>query len=645
MNLKLKSLQLINFKGIKDLDINFSNNTSISGANATGKTTIFDAYSWLLWDKDSLNRKDFGIKPYDLDGSTKSVESTVIGRLEVDDKQVELKKIYKEIWTKKRGQTKATFTGNTTEYFINNVPVKKTEYNSRIESIVSEKEFNLLSNPIYFNQILDKKERREVLLSLIKGVDKEDIIKANSDLKALDLDNYSIDEIKAMAKASASKINKEIESLPSRIDELEKSKNTYDFKSIERNKESLEKKLEEIEKSLSSGSSVADIIFAKSKKAQELMDKKMDLKADADRKSYEARKKAEEAYQERKEQHESKKRARKNSVEDKEAELLRITNKLKDLTSGILQSEEQLNKLRDEYIALYNKSFDGSLDCPTCGRPFEEHDQKEIKENFNKQKSEKLTRLDRKGKETAARLEQEKEKKTQLEEQAETLNKEIEQLKAEIKSIGEFNEEKTTFEEVDVTEELDKIQAEIDQIKSEIDGIAKDDNSELVQEQKRIKSNLESINNTLGLKGQNKALDERIEAYKLKEEELAKDYEQQQEKLYLCEEYLRVFTEIVSSKINNLFDYVSFKLFDTQVNGGLVETCEATISGVPYSDLNNAAKINAGLDVISTLSKHLDIQVPIFVDNAESVNELRKTESQLVKLIVSEDEELKIKGE
>ena len=82
-------------------------------------------------------------------------------------------------------------------------------------------------------------------------------------------------------------------------------------------------------------------------------------------------------------------------------------------------------------------------------------------------------------------------------------------------------------------------------------------------------------------------------------------------------------------------------MYEQLINGGIVETCEALINGVPYSDANNAAKINAGIDIINTLSKEYDTWAPIFVDNAESVNELIKTESQIVRLVVSDDKELR----
>ena len=205
MEIILKSLELENFKGIKSLSIDFSNKTYIFGDNGTGKTTVFDAYSWLLWDKDSLNRKDIDIKNWSKDGEVHNLEHSVTGFLEVDGQEIKLQKIYKEIWTKKRGSLTETFTGHTTDYYFNDVPHKKGDYNDKIDNIISEENFYLLSNPRYFNEVLDKNQRKEIIFNHVDEVMKEELIEANQDLEKLDLDNYTVDELRAMAKATAKK--------------------------------------------------------------------------------------------------------------------------------------------------------------------------------------------------------------------------------------------------------------------------------------------------------------------------------------------------------------------------------------------------------------------------------------------------------
>ncbi len=165
-----------------------------------------------------------------------------------------------------------------------------------------------------------------------------------------------------------------------------------------------------------------------------------------------------------------------------------------------------------------------------------------------------------------------------------------------------------------------------------------------MEEKRAYSERLDELNNKLSKQGLNAELDEKIKKYMDEEKELGKEFEVQQEKLYLCDEYIKTYTNLVSDKINNLFTKVAFKLFDTQINGGIVETAEATYKGVPYGSLNTAAQINAGLDVINSLSKHYNKQIPIFVDNAESVNDLMDTDSQLITLTVSKFKNLRVEN-
>ena len=262
MNIKINSLRLQNFKGIKELEIDFKDKlTNIYGDNAVGKTTVFDAFCWLLWDKDSLNRSQFEIKTLDENGQAiPMIDHSVEAILNVDGVDTTFKKIYSEIWIKKRGQANKEFNGHTTDYYINDVPIKKKEYQDRIASFISEEQFKLLSNVQHFNVNLDKNQRRDTLLSLIDDVNVDEIIASNEDFKKLEIDKYKLEEIRAMNKATASKINKEIEELPVRIDELNNSIQELDFDALEFRKKSKVSSKDIIDKQLSDFSSIADNI-------------------------------------------------------------------------------------------------------------------------------------------------------------------------------------------------------------------------------------------------------------------------------------------------------------------------------------------------------------------------------------------------
>lgn len=599
MQIKIKTLKLENFKGIKDLTIDFKDTTNIYGDNAVGKTTIFDAYSWLLWDKDSLNRKDFAIKPYDKNGDeVHNLESVVEGDFSFDDTDLNLKKIYKEVWTKKRGSTQAEFTGHTTDYYINAVPVKKKEYNERIESVLSEDNFNLLSNPLYFNQFLVKTERREILLSLIEDVKPEDIIAKNKDLEELDLENYTVDELKKIAKDSAKKINKDIESIPARIDELDKSKiHDIDFDALEFRKRSTLPAIKEIDEKLADASKMAEGMTEITEKIAALQKEKSDLSEKYQNKRFEVNLK------------------NKNVLLEKEHDKLA----LEEAKKNIEKLKDLVEKAREEWQEVHKEQYQGDFKCPTCGQDLLPDQIEKTMANFNKKKSEKLANIEEKAKDLKIKIE------------------ECEKLIA-IYEVKEYKEEDMPIEPI----RLKEIDKELDEAKAKLSDFSLDDKRGLLEKKDSLNADLEEINNKLSLQGQNEKIDERIKELEGQEKELAKAYEEQQRIIYLCEEYTKAYVDLVSDKINDSFDLVKFKLFENQINGGITETCEATFKGVPYSDLNNAAKINAGLDVINRLSDKLDLKVPIFIDNAESVNELIKTDTQLVRLVVSKDKEIRI---
>lgn len=599
MQIKIKTLKLENFKGIKDLTIDFKDTTNIYGDNAVGKTTIFDAYSWLLWDKDSLNRKDFAIKPYDKDGEeVHNLESVVEGDFSFDDTDLNLKKIYKEVWTKKRGSTQAEFTGHTTDYYINAVPVKKKEYNERIESVLSEDNFNLLSNPLYFNQFLVKTERREILLSLIEDVKPEDIIAKNKDLEDLDLETYTVDELKKIAKDSARKINKDIESIPARIDELDKSKiHDIDFDALEFRKRSTLPAIKEIDEKLADASKMAEGMTEITEKIAALQKEKSDLAEKYQNKRFEVNLK------------------NKNVLLEKEHDKLVLEEEKKNIES----LKDLVEKSREEWQEIHKEQYQGDFKCPTCGQDLLPNQIEKTMANFNKKKSEKLASIEEKAKDLKTKIE------------------ECEKLIA-IYEVKEYKEEDLPIEPI----RLQEIDKELDEAKAKLSDFSINNKKDLLEKKDSLNADLEEINKKLSLQGQNEKIDERIKELEKQEKELAKAYEEQQRIIYLCEEYTKAYVDLVSDKINDSFDLVKFKLFESQINGGITETCEATFKGVPYSDLNNAAKINAGLDVINSLSDKLDLKVPIFIDNAESVNELIKTDTQLVRLVVSKDKELRI---
>lgn len=156
-------------------------------------------------------------------------------------------------------------------------------------------------------------------------------------------------------------------------------------------------------------------------------------------------------------------------------------------------------------------------------------------------------------------------------------------------------------------------------------------------------SELDSLKAKLAIKEQYKKSQERIKELSEREKQLSNEISELEGQEFLCDEFTRTKVDLLESRINSKFNAVRFKLFNTLVNGRIEDCCEVLINGVPYADANDAAKINAGIDIINTLLEHFNINVPVFVDNAESVNELIPCNSQVIRLVVTEDKELVIK--
>lgn len=613
MKVFLKELELKNFKGIDHLNIKFKENTVILGANATGKTTVFDAFIWLLFGKDSTNKKDFSIKGIEADGEVPSCDHIVAGVIEVDGQEVLLKKTFKEKWTTKRGSQEKVYSGNTTEYEINGIPKKEKDYQEFINNIADENIFKLLTNPKHFNEVLSKDERREILLKLCEGeIKEEDIIKENLDLKELDLKNYSLDDLEAMNKAAAKKLKKEIEELPARLDELKNSKKEFDFDVLNFRRGAITggiKQLQE-QKIIDDNSKDKQEAYAK---IAELQKKKIALKED----DFNKNKKIKELNS--------------KAQKDRADEVLNFDincNKLKAAdaqNSALLKNVSiRIDKLRIEYSEVASNK---EMNCPTCNQPLPE-------DLFKKAKSEKLEEIIRNGNE---------------------LKEELQKLQAESKNIqnkllgAKGEKEKLLTSEIELipeikeNPEIEEIEREIRKLEKKLENNKKVDFGDIDEKLNNLNKELEEIDGQIAYEKINKEIDEKIKTYNGKEKEIAKNLEKTEKTLYLISLYSKARSKLIADEVNKKFKNVNFKLFDTQVNGAVVETCETTVNGVPYPDVNNAGKINAGLEIIKILSEQYDFQAPIFIDNAEAVNNVIEMPGQTIKLVVSEDKKLVIK--
>ncbi len=676
MKLKIRSLHMENFKGIKSLDVNFSNKTNIKGQNAAGKTTIFDAFTWLLFNKNSAGEEKFNVRPLDKDGKRiDNVEIKVSAVFDKDGEKVELSKVQKQNWVKKRGTNTVALQGNPNSFEIDGYPKSETDYKAFIAGLINEDLFRMLTNPQYFSS-LKWKEQRDILMKLVSEVSDVELAKTDAKYESL-LDELekapSTDDIRAKFSKALSEWKKKQAEIPVRIDEAEKSKIDVDVAEQELSKADLTRRITECDKKIeNAGSALGD-----------LRGKEMQLQFDMSGM----------------EQTMNRELSNKRSIMD--AELRDCKNELEHFAVTISLKEKQISdnektitdadaerkNLGVEYNVEFAKAFDetpyifdeskwkfdeSATVCSLCGQKlpadkieslkvdFEQKKAdakaratkqlKDARKAFDDAKSGKLKALIAKGNNCKADIERLTKENAYLQESIGTLKEQ------ESKALAKQNEYAKQLSEIPAeadysqNEEYVKLKAERDKVLAEIEKLESEGADKLVNDLKAEKSDLQAqldeVNKVIAQAANNVAIDDRIETLHDEQKEIGQKVANQEQMLYLLEEFIRFKLDKVSESINSHFKTVNFKLFETQLNGGLKDCCECTVNGVPYSTLNSGHRIVAGLDIIRSLSELYSVSVPIFVDNAESLNEFNvpDMDAQLILLSVSEDKQLKVEG-
>jgi len=647
--MKLINLKLRNFKGIKEFNLEtFGESQAIFGDNGTGKTTLFDAFSWLLFDKDSANRKDFEIKTLGVDGEPiHGLEHEVEGVLEIGGRQLSLKKVYSENWTKKRGSLEREFTGHTTNYFLDGVPTKKNEYEARIASVIDEDAFKLLTNPRHFNEVLHWQDRRKLLLEVCGDLSDAEVIASDSKLAKLPeiLNGHKLEDHRKVIAARRSEINKDIEKIPVRISEVQRGlPDAIDAPGLKIELEDLKEK--------------------RNVKARELAN--LEAGGGVAEKTKELRVIEAELLQLENEQ----RGAAADETQAAKVELRKLEDELAKVNSAIAlrggQIEERqelieglnakLNGLRQDWSITNseNFTFEQSDTCPACGQSLPPDQLEAAREkamaNFNQEKANELASITAAGNSAKAKVKALNEEVGILE--LENTNNEA-RLAELIKEIGSVQDKVSALEAGAPFQAHDDTYAKKQALKQTIEldiEKLKATNSGAVEALGLILSAIDTkiaeCESAIAKIEQREAGLQRIEELKSEERTLAKEFERLEGELYLTEQFVRAKVNLLEDRINSRFELARFKLFNQLVNGGVEEVCETIYLGVPYSSaLNNSARINIGLDIINTLSEHFQFDAPIWIDNAEAVTQLLQTKGQQIRLYVSEaDKVLRIEA-
>lgn len=664
MKIKLKKLVLQNFKGCASRLVEFSDRTKIFGANASGKTTILDAFMWLLFDKDSTGVTKFQVRPLDSDGKQiDNVEIMVEGTLDVDGKEIVLKKVQKQIWRKRRGADVTELQGNENLFEVNGYPKSEKDYKEYISDLVDEELFKLITNPQTFTSIPWKKQR-EVLMKLVDDV--SDIEIAQSDSKFADLipelEQASTDDIqKKYTKALNTWKRKQLE-IPARIDEASKQLVDIDVAELELQRNYLREQIEETERRQDdSEAALKEYDWASS----EIMRVKGEIRAISD--------KANRSLDEERKSVQKRKDEAQRGFDDARQKIRMCELDITRCEQAIERYEADKKRLQDEWITEKSKTFqeyepvpaldENSFICPTCGQTLPEKlkQEKITKYQQDEEKRWKAYEADKKAFETNkkdalaliegkgnAAVQTIKDKQAELEQ----LKEKLQQAKAdsmkfngiESKAMEDLSK-LPLHADLSGNQEYEALQLQLSNLE---EGLRNMTNGADYRSQLRIKlsglrEELSEVEQKIA-SADNTAIEKRIAELQEEQREVGQKVSDQERMICLLEDFVRTKMNRISETINAKFQTVSWKLFANQINGGMKECCECMVNGVPYSSLNNGHKIIAGLDIISSLSGLYGVTAPVFIDNAEALNDFNipEMDSQMVLLKVSDDRELRV---
>ena len=635
--MKLTKLELLNFKGLKAFTINFNGDVIIRGDNATGKTTVFDSVCWLLFGKDSLDRADFEIKTLDRGEPIHKVNHEVTGTFTLDEGgTVELKRVYREKYSSPRGG-EVTMTGHTTDYFVDGVPKKEKEYKEIVNSLVDENIFKLITNPLYFNETYSWQNRRKLLLEMCGDISDEDVIAEYSELKALTdiLSGHSVDDHRKVVAAKKTAINKELDMIPVRIDEALRGKSTIDtprdvlIQEISLATTTLET-LEADKALLVNGHAVVDTRAELKDVQRRLMARESELQMEYKKQSA----------------------LKSNEYDMVVSELNNLSSKVENTkhrldTSNrdIQRIESVIDELMHQRQQVNEDAFVMDIDeaCPTCGQKLPAEQIQAAREKaetkFNLRKSKQLEELNQSIELKQLDIENIKKRDAGLEpvETLEALIKAKELVKQTITDeIGQL-----TAPVLDDDSIYADLKAEEFMLQMKLDESNTDHSEEIADIDKRIAATKEhrfNLETELNKYEEAKRIDTRVAELETQQAELAAEKSKLDEASYLMDEFIKAKVNMLEDVINSRFKLARFKMFNVMLNGNVEECCETTYKGVPYRSMNNAARINVGLDIINALTSYFKVNAPVFIDNAEAVTEFVPVNSQTIKLIVDESE-------
>ena len=636
----MNTLSLSNFKGCKQLTLNFhGRNADIYGDNATGKSTIYDAFSWLLFGKDAKGRSDYQITPLGPDGQVLDHDAVTMVEAELlaDGSPVCLRKSYMERWSTKRGSSEASFDGHTSEYSIDGVPLKKGEYESRIHDLVDETAFRMLTSVTYFCQDMSWRDRRDVLFSLAGLPDDKAIMATDPRFEelAVAVGPLSLDDFRKKMAAARKGLTATRNSIPARIDEQMKvtaELSDMDFEAIRAQRKTAAAKKEELQ---AQATQLAHGTLLDQKRAE----------LTSIRNHMDALQNENNAYRQIQEVPVEDRRPAMQAELAKARDMLTKWQGLASTEQDLIQRQEALiDGCRKDWMQANTLTFDGG-NCPTCGQKLPPDAYSAALADFERRKDhEKKVAVDRANaaKEVVADA---KERLSKYEAEQKQADAAVEELEAQLNTY-QPEAQPEIHDAPDFAQKHAELEREAETLSTEIESLRSQTaqaEANLRKEISNVNAELHQLDNELAKESVLDFAQSRIDSLRADAKNAAEQMADTDKMIALCEEFARFKVRFVEGTINSRFGMAQWKLFKEQINGGLMDCCEATYQGVPFGTLNSGARINMGLDVIRTLSQYYGLRVPLMIDNAESVTKLLPTGTQVIRLVVSvNDKELRV---
>ena len=645
--MKILSLTLENFRGIKDLTVNFDGkDADVYGANGTGKTTIANAICWLLIDRPATEEADFDPKTTGAHGLQHKASIDV----ELPDGQrITFAKEFYEKWTRKRGSEAEEFTGNITDYYVDGVKSKKKEYTEALENScgIDLERVKMLMVLGYFADTMKTDEKRRILFEMAGEFTDSDVIAQSEDLRDLERfltipgnsdKSYAIEQWRKIAAEQRSKLNKDLELLPTRIDEASKNiaENVEDMEALNAELNRLEEKKSSIEEqkrrlNTEDGQQEAtraaiaglEVDLAKQRAAyiEQSASANRELNADIDHMN-----------------------DVKRDVSDK---LDNLKRKHQNNIEQLKRMQEQRKALMEEYAEVAARQWDAGAEiCPTCHQQLPPEQVEELRAAFNEEKSAEKEDINHRGQECSkdkidaltAEIDIQAADITAMENTVKEMEDRIRSLKAIITTPPPFEE---TEECKEITSRMEELRDRQRLGQSAADGTANAYDRDI----QTVRDEIASVNMRIAKAKASEDSRKRVGELRQELKQAAEQIENLEYGIHLCEEFVRIKARMVTDSINEHFKFVRFVLFRDQINGGLREICEPTIRNkdgewVEYRSVNYAAQVNAKLDIVMTLSKHYGVHLPIIMDQGESVSTPLNVDTQLIRLIVSAEDQV-----